>query len=393
MTRKVCVVTGSRAEFGLLRLLLAEIDSVPELELQLITTGTHLSPEFGSTEREVEGSGFDISARVEMLLSSDSTTAASKAIGLGIIGFADAFERLSPDIVVVLGDRFEILAAATAAMMARVPIAHLHGGEITEGAIDEAIRHAITKMSHLHFVAAADYRRRVVQMGEHPDRVFNVGGLGVDAISQMELLDKAALEESLCFALGERSLLVTFHPVTLADVAAGTAQMDELLAAIAALQDVRVVFTMPNADTGGRQLDQMLRQFVAEHENAAYFPSLGQLRYLSLMRQVAAVVGNSSSGIAEAPSFRVPTVNIGDRQKGRLQASSIVNCEPRRADISAAIREVFSDGFRRALPAVRNPYGEGGAAARIAKVLAEYPLEGILAKQFHDLPQSPGGVN
>lgn len=393
MSRKVCVVTGSRAEFGLLRLLMAEIAAASGLELQVVATGTHLAPEFGSTYREIQDAGFSIDARVQMLVSGDSATATSKSIGLGVIGFADVLERLSPDLVLVLGDRFEILAAVTAAMMARIPIAHLHGGEVTEGAIDDAIRHAITKMSHLHFVATDDYRRRVVQMGEHPGRVFDVGGLGVDAISRMELLDKASLEESLGFALGERSLLVTFHPVTLADVSAGTTQMDELLAAIADLQDVRVVFTMPNADTGGRQLDQLLRRFVAEHENAAYFPSLGQLRYLSMMRLAAAVVGNSSSGIAEAPSFRVPTVNIGDRQKGRLQAASIVNCAPLRADIGAAIREVLSDGFRRGLPAVRNPYGEGGAAARVAKVLAEYPLEGLLAKQFHDLPESPDAVN
>lgn len=393
MSRRICVVTGSRAEFGLLRLLMDEIAAAPGLELQVVATGMHLAPEFGGTYREIEEAGFSIDERVETLLSADSATAASKAIGLGVIGFADVLARLSPAFVVVLGDRFEILAAVTAAMMARIPIAHLHGGEVTEGAIDEAIRHAITKMSHLHFVAADDYRRRVVQMGEHPARVFNVGGLGVDAISRMKLLDKAALEGSLGFSLGERSLLVTFHPMTLADIAASTTHMNELLAAIAEFEDVRVVFTMPNADTGGRQLDQLLKRFVAERENAAYFPSLGQLRYLSLMRQVSAVVGNSSSGIAEAPSFRVPTVNIGDRQKGRIQAASIVNCDPLRADITAAIREVLSDDFRGRLLTVRNPYGDGGAAARIVKVLSEYPLDGILAKQFHDLPECPDAVN
>ena len=385
MKRKICVVTGTRAEFGLLRWLMAEIQASQNLELQVVATGMHLSPEFGSTYREIEDAGFKIDAKVEMLLSSDTTPAVTKSMGLGVIGFADAYERLTPDIVVVLGDRFEIFAAASAAMIAGIPIAHIHGGETTEGAFDEAIRHSITKMSHLHFVAAEEYRQRVVQLGEHPNRVFNFGGMGIDAIKRIKLFGREELEKSLELRFGERSLLVTFHPVTLEGGASSATQMGELLAALEELKDTTLIFTMPNADTGSRELSAMVRDFTQRHPNAKVYESLGQLRYFSCLAQIDGVVGNSSSGLAEAPSFKIGTVNIGDRQKGRLKADSVIDCEPNRETIRAALDMLYSADFQAGLASVANPYGTGGASEEIVKVLAEYPLDNILKKQFYNM--------
>ena len=384
MRRKICVVTGTRADYGCLRWVMEGIRAADGLELQIIATGMHLSPEFGLTYREIEKDGFAIDRKVEMLLSSDTPTGISKSMGLGLMGFGEAFEQLKPDLVLVLGDRFEIFAAASAAMVARLPLAHLHGGETTEGAIDEAIRHSISKMSHLHFVAAEDYRRRVVQLGENPERVFLVGGLGIDNIQRLELLDRAALEASLDFKLGPKNLLVTFHPVTLEKSTAG-AQMAELLAALEALEDTHLIFTMPNADTDGRILIDMVEQFVATHSNARAYTSLGQLRYLSCIRQMDGVVGNSSSGLAEVPSFRKGTVNIGDRQRGRLKAGSVIDCAPERQSIAAALRTLYSPEFQAELETVRNPYGEGGASEKVVRVLQEYPLDTLLKKTFYDL--------
>lgn len=280
MSRKICVVTGTRAEFGLLRWLMQQIQHEPELELQVIATGMHLSPEFGLTYREIEQAGFVINAKVEMLLSADTATAVTKSMGLGLISYADTYERLAPDLIVVLGDRFEIFAATAAAMIAGIPVAHLHGGETTEGAFDEAIRHSITKMSHLHFVAAEEYKRRVIQLGEQPDRVILVGGLGIDAIKRIKLLDREALEESLGFKFGPRNLLITFHPVTLEGQNSSVHQMAELLVALGELDDTHLLFTMPNADTGGRELAAMVNGFAATRENVHVYTSLGQLGYL-----------------------------------------------------------------------------------------------------------------
>jgi GDP/UDP-N,N'-diacetylbacillosamine 2-epimerase (hydrolysing) len=384
MRRKICVVTGTRADYGCLRWVMEGVKAADGLELQIIATGMHLSPEFGLTYREIEKDGFVIDRKVEMLLSSDTPTGISKSMGLGLMGFGETFEQLKPDLVLVLGDRFEIFAAASAAMVARLPLAHLHGGETTEGAIDEAIRHAITKMSHLHFVAAEDYRRRVVQLGEAPERVFLVGGLGIDNIQRLELLDRAALEAALDFKLGTKNLLVTFHPVTLEQSTAG-AQMAELLAALDELQDTHLIFTMPNADTDGRVLIGMIEQFVATRPHTRAYTSLGQLRYLSCIREVDGVVGNSSSGLAEVPSFRKGTINIGDRQRGRLKADSVIDCAPDRQSIASALRTLYSADFQAKLPEVRNPYGEGGASERVVRVLQEYPLDQLLKKSFHDL--------
>lgn len=390
MSRRICIVTGSRAEYGLLRGVIEGVRDSSILTLQLVATGMHLSPEFGLTYREIESDGFAIDERVEILLSSDTAVGVSKALGLGVIGFADAFARLKPDVVVLLGDRFEILAAAAAALFAGIPVAHIHGGETTEGAFDEAIRHSVTKMAHLHFVAAAPYANRVIQLGEAPERVFLVGGLGVDAIRRLELLNRNALERSLDFKLGERNLLITFHPVTLEEGDAA-AQMQALLAALDALgPETHLIFTMPNADTGGRELARMVDAFVAGRANARSYTSLGQLRYLSCMQHVDGVVGNSSSGLIEAPSFGIGTINIGSRQTGRLKAASVIDCAPRQDAIEAALKRLFSAAFRHMLADVENPYGSGGATDEIVRALEEHPLEGLLKKRFHDIALSDG---
>ena len=385
MTRKICVITGTRAEFGLLRWLMQEILETEKLMLQTVVTGMHLSPEFGSTYREIEEAGFSIDYKVEMLLSSDTATSVTKSIGLGTIGFADAFDRLSPDLIVVLGDRFEMLAAVTAALIAGIPVAHLHGGETTEGAFDEAIRHSITKMSHLHFVAAEEYARRVIQLGESPDRVFLVGGLGIDAIKRIQLLDQEALEKSLDFNLGKKNLLVTFHPVTLEGESSAT-QMNALLQALGELEDTHIIITLPNADTGGRELASMINEFTNKHPHTRVYTSLGQLRYLSCMKFVDAVVGNSSSGLAEAPSMGVATINIGDRQKGRLAAESVVHCNAEIENIRKALRTIYTPDFKASLAKTKNPYGDGGASKKIAQTLRDYPINGILKKTFYNLP-------
>lgn len=380
------MVTGTRAEYGLLRLLMKQIRDQPTLQLQLVATGTHLSPEFGNTYREIEEDGFEIDLKVDMRLDSDTPAGVTRSVGIGTIGFADAFERLGPDIVVMLGDRFELLSAASAALIARIPVAHLHGGESTEGAFDEAIRHAVTKMSHLHFVAAEEYRRRVVQLGEDPARVFLVGGLGVDSIRSLALLDRAALEMSLGMKLGRKNLLVTFHPVTL-EAGATAPQMEELLAALGSLDDTTLIFTLPNADTESRALIAMIQEFVTSHPRAHAYASLGQLRYLSCLQFVDGVVGNSSSGLTEVPSFAKGTVNIGDRQRGRLRASSVIEADPDRGAIEGAIRKLYSEDFQATLAGVRNPYGDGGASEKIVRVLVDHPLGDLLKKSFHDVAQ------
>lgn len=385
MKRKICVVTGTRAEYGLLRWVMQGIKDDNELTLQVIATGMHLSPEYGLTYHEIERDGFRIDRKVEMLTSSDTPVGIAKSMGLGMIGFADALNELRPDLIVVLGDRFEIFAAVAAAMVARIPVAHLHGGEKTEGAFDEALRHSITKMSHLHFVAAEEYRRRVIQLGEQPERVFLVGGLGIDNIQRLKLLDRAELETSLDLKLGQKNLLITFHPVTL-ETATAADQMAELLAALGKLKDTQLIFTLPNADTDGRVLTKMVKQFVAQHLNAHAYTSLGQLRYLSCIAHVDGVVGNSSSGLLEVPSLRKGTINIGDRQRGRLQAASVLNCQPTRQSIAAALERLYDTDFQASLSQVVNPYGEGGASEKVVQTIKNYAIDGIAKKAFYDLP-------
>jgi GDP/UDP-N,N'-diacetylbacillosamine 2-epimerase (hydrolysing) len=385
MNRKICIITGTRAEYGLLRWVMQGVKEDHELTLQIIVTGMHLSHEFGLTYKVIEQDGFEIARKVEMLTSSDTPVGIAKSMGLGMIGFADALHDLQPDLIVVLGDRFEIFSAVSAALVARIPVAHLHGGETTEGAFDEALRHSITKMSQLHFVSAEAYRQRVIQLGEQPDRVFLVGGLGIDNIKRLQLLDRAALEASLDFKLGVKNLLITFHPVTL-ETATAASQMQELLVALAQLKDTQIIFTLPNADTDGRALIELVQNFVKLHTNARAYTSLGQLRYLSCIAQVDGVLGNSSSGLAEVPSFKKGTINIGDRQRGRLQADSVINCEPTQGSIASALTQLYSADFQTRLHNVTNPYGEGGASAKVVNTLKYYPLDGIVKKSFYDLP-------
>ena len=385
MTRKICVITGTRADYGLLRWVMQGIKDDPDLTLQIIATGMHLSPEFGLTYQAIEQDNFQIDRKVEMLTSSDTVVGISKSMGLGMIGFADALHDLQPDLIVVLGDRFEIFAAVSAALVARIPVAHLHGGETTEGAFDESLRHSITKMSHLHFVAVEVYRQRLIQLGEQPERVFLVGGLGVDNIKRLTLLNSSELEASLGFKFAQKNLLVTFHPVTL-ETATAADQMAELLAALIELKDTKLIFTLPNADTDGRALIKMVEKFVERHHNAHAYTSLGQLRYLSCIAQVDGVVGNSSSGLLEVPSFGKGTINIGDRQRGRLQATSVINSVPDRKNIAEAINKLYSADFQVSLSKVRNPYGEGGASEKIVTTIRNYAIDGIAKKAFYDLP-------
>jgi UDP-hydrolysing UDP-N-acetyl-D-glucosamine 2-epimerase len=381
-SRKICFVTGSRADFGLLIWPMRAIQQTPGLRLQLIATGMHLSPEFGYTIDNIHDEGFIVDDTVETLLSSDSGVGVAKSVGLGVIGFADAFARLKPDLVVVLGDRYETFAAAQAAMYMRLPMAHLFGGDVTEGAIDESIRHAITKMSHLHFVTNGDSARRLLQLGEDPSRVFTVGSPGIDSIKRLKLMDRATIGREVGMALGERNILITFHPVTV-ETDRSVGSLDELFAALSALDpDTRLFFTLANADAEGRALNERIKAFVSARENAIAVASLGQLRYISLMNEVDAVVGNSSSGIYEAPSLNAPSVDIGDRQKGRERASSVFHTAPERGAIGAAIARAMQHGRE---PTV-SPYGDGESSRRTAEIIAAIPdFRTLLKKGFYDV--------
>ena len=382
--RRVCVVTGTRADYGHLYWVLRELDADPRTDLQLVVTGAHLMERFGATVGRIEEDGFAITARVPMQLPDDSPLAVAGALAAATSGLADAFARLRPDLVVLLGDRYEELAAAQAALILGIPVAHLHGGETTEGAFDEAIRHSVTKMSHLHFVAADDYGRRVRQLGEDPARVHVVGAPGLDHLRRTELASRAELEEFLGIPLAAPVLLVTYHPETLGEDG-GRSGLAALLGAIDDLGGATVVVTGVNADPGHGPLSAALRDFVtADPARRALVESLGQRRYLGLMAACDAVVGNSSSGLIEAPALRAPTVNIGDRQKGRLRAESVVDCRPERGDVAAALRRVLDPAFRASLPVQLSRYGAGDAAVRIRDVLATTDLSGITMKHFHD---------
>jgi UDP-hydrolysing UDP-N-acetyl-D-glucosamine 2-epimerase len=389
--RKVCVVTDSRAEYGLLHWTMKEIEKHVGLDLQVVVCGGHLSPEFGQTYKVIENDGFRLDGRVEMTLSGDTPSAISKSIGLGCIGFADTFENLQPDIIVLLGDRYELLAAAQAALIARIPIAHIHGGETTEGAIDEAIRHSITKMSHLHFTTADEHRRRVIQLGEMPDRVYNFGAPGLDHLRHFTPLSRQQLGESLNMKLDENFFLVTYHPVTLAKIDPGVA-MKALLHALDQFPDYQILITAPNTDTAGRTLFPIIQNFAAERPaRVAFEVSLGQERYLSALSHASAVVGNSSSGLIEAPSIPVATVNIGERQRGRLRAASVVNCAETENDISTAIAQALTSDHQAVVACSTNPYDSGETASRIVSILAKADLEGIVLKKFYDLPGEATG--
>lgn len=383
--RKICVVTGTRAEYGLLSGLMRLIRDDKELELQVIATNMHLSPEYGLTYREIEKDGFVVNKKVEMLLSADTYSGTTKSLGLGIIGFADAYADLQPDLLVILGDRYEMLGAASAALLFKIPVAHLAGGDITEGAYDDAIRHAITKMSHLHFTFTEPYRRRVIQLGEAPERVFNTGSTGIDNLRHLRLMSRDELERSIGFGLGDRCLIVTFHPVTLEEQTARQ-QFEQVLQAVDET-GCRLIFTLPNSDCDSRVLIRMIQQYVHTHaDKAIAFTSMGYLRYLSALQYAWMVVGNSSSGLLEVPSFGIPTVNIGNRQKGRLRCESVIDCEPTLPDIRRALERASSPAFREIAARVKNPYEQPHTNERIYRILKETPLDGLTSKHFYDWP-------
>ena len=383
MKRKICVITGGRAEYGLLARLMQGIQKSNVMQLQVLATGMHLLPAFGSTYQEIEREGFVIDRKVESITGLDTPADIAKSMGLAMHGFADALSTLQPDLIVLLGDRYEIFAAAASALVLRIPVAHLHGGELTEGAYDDALRHSISKMSHLHFVAAEPYRQRVMQLGESPETVFLVGGLGVDRILHEPILERAALESALGFKLGKKNLLVTLHPETLGVESSATA-IAQLLDALGKLEDIHLIFTLPNADNGGQMISTHIHAFVAKHRNAVAYEALGQSRYLSCLAHCDAVVGNSSSGIMEAPSFQKPTVNMGQRQHGRLRALSVIDCEVHSEAIAAAISKALSPEFARQLGESVNPYGAGGATEKIVNIIGKYPLQDLIPKTFFD---------
>lgn len=379
---RVGVVTGTRAEYGLLYWILKQLRDDPAIDLQLIVTGAHLSSQHGLTYRDIEADGFRIARKIDMALGDDSVVGVTKALGQATMGFADAMADLQPGLLLLLGDRYETLAAAQSALIARVPVAHIAGGDVTEGAYDDAIRHSITKMSHLHFVTHEAAARRVRQLGEEPERIFTVGNPGLDQLRHLKLMQRDELERELGFVLRRRNLLVTYHPETL-DTESTESRIVGLLQALERLgDDVGLLFTLPNADTGNRAIREHIQEYVAQHRNARAYASLGQLRYWSAMKHVDAIVGNSSSGLLEAPSLQKPTVNIGDRQKGRPQAASVVNCGYAVDEIESAIRRAFDLDCRH----VVNPYGDGHAAERIIAVLKRMDdPRNLLKKRFADL--------
>ena len=384
---KICVVTGTRAEYGLLYWTMRAIQDNPNLELSVCVTGMHLSPEFGLTYNQIESDGFPIDGKVEMLVSSDTSVGITKSIGLGLIGFADFYERSKPDWVLVLGDRFEIFAAVTAAMIARIPIAHCHGGEATEGLIDEAMRHSITKMSHLHFTSTNEYRNRVIQLGEQPKSVHYVGALGIENINRLNLLNKEEFESSIDFKLSSLNFLVTYHPVTL-DNASAEQQFVELVQALSEFKEAKIIITKPNADHDGRVIIKLIDEFVSKNPiNSISFISLGQIRYLSAIRHCQVVIGNSSSGLIEVPSFKKPTINIGDRQQGRIESKSVISCKPEKESIIEAINLALSEEFQNQLPNIKNPYGEGNSSIKILDTIISKSVDNILKKKFYIITQ------
>ena len=382
--RKICIVTGSRADYGLLYWLIKEVKADQDLELQLIATGMHLSSKFGMTHKVIE-KDFNIDKKIDIHLSSDTSVGISKSMGIAQTSFSEAYNELNPNIVVVLGDRYEIFSAVSAAMIGKIPIAHIHGGEITEGSWDDCIRHCISKMAHLHFVATEEYKNRVIQLGEDPSRVFNTGGMGIENIKKLQLLNKNEFEKSINFKLNKKNILITFHPVTLENNTSKE-QFQELLNVINELEDTNIIFTKTNSDLNGKIINQMIDKYISKNSDKSIgVASLGQLNYLSALQYVDFVIGNSSSGLLEVPSFKIGTINIGDRQKGRIKADSVVDCLPNKKSIKKAIKLVYSKKFQKFLKDVKNPYGDECASKKIIKVLKSVKLENILKKTFFDI--------
>lgn len=386
MKKKICVVTGTRAEYGLLKPIIVKLVASPVFEPQVVVTGAHLSLEFGLTYQEIEKDGIAIHKKIEILLSSDTPAAVSKSMGLALISFAEYFADSRPDAVLLLGDRYEILAVACAAMNEEIPIIHLHGGETTEGAVDEAVRHAVTKMSYLHMASTEDYQRRIIQMGENPDRVFCVGAMGVENAMHAKLMEKGELERDLQIKLDVPYGVVTFHPVTL-EKDSSRAQVEELLEALEEFPDWKFLMTKANADKGGRVINQMLESYASSHAKVKVYDSLGMARYLSAVKYSHMVIGNSSSGLIETPSFHVPTVNIGDRQKGRIRSDSVIDCLPIKSNIVEAMRKAYSKEFRDKLVNTKNPYGDGETSNKIVRILEEalWNEKINLKKKFWDI--------
>ena len=382
--RKICVVTGSRAEYGLLYWILKEVEADKNLKLQLIVTGMHLSSKFGLTYKEIE-KDYKIDKKIDIQLSFDTSLGISRSMAIAQKSFSKAYKQLKPDIIVVLGDRYEIFSASTAAMISKIPIAHIHGGELTEGSWDDNIRHCITKMAHLHFTSTEEYKNRVIQLGEEPKRVFNVGGVGIENIKRLKLLSKNQFEKLINFKLNKRNILITFHPVTLENNTSKK-QFQELLNAINELNDTKIIFTKTNSDVNGRVINQMIDKYISKNSNNSIgFTSLGNLLYLSALQYVDVVVGNSSSGLIEVPSFKIGTINIGDRQKGRIKTKSIIDCLPTKEDIQRSLKKVYSQSFQKILKKTKNPYDSGLSSKKIVKVLKNYKFENILKKQFYNI--------
>lgn len=383
--KKICIPTATRAEFGLLRPIIDQLLKYDDLDIRIIATGTHLSPEFGLTYKEIESYGYSIDRKIEMQLSSDSTVAMSKTMGLSMISFADYFDEIKPDLLISIADRYETLAISSTAMCMRIPIAHLYGGETTEGAIDESIRHAITKMSYIHFTTTEDYRKRVIQLGENPERVFWVGGTGAENIHKMELMTLDELSDNLNFDLHKDYVIITYHPVTLENNSAED-QIKELFKACDSFKNLSFIFTKANADADGRLINKMIDDYVALNPNAIAVESLGTLRYLSAMKYARFVMGNSSSGIMETPSFHIPTIDIGDRQRGRIRADSVINCNPIFEEIESAMKLALTDDFRTRCLRSKNPYDKKDTSIEIARIIHEKVYSYIdLKKKFYDL--------
>lgn len=383
--KKVCIITGTRAEYGLLKPVIDKVNKSDEFELQLVVTGMHLSVEFGLTYKEIEEDGYPITYKVEMLLSSDTAVGATKSMGVALMGFADFFDRYKPDITVILGDRYEMLAAATASMLAKVPIAHIHGGELTEGAVDDAVRHSVTKMSHLHFAATEEYKNRIIQLGEHPRTVYNVGALGVENAKSVKLLGRKELERLLGFSFHAPTIMITYHPVTL-EKQTSEEQFQDILDVLDRHKEISVIFTKANADAGGRIINKMIDDYVERNKDRCRgYVSLGQVKYLSTLQFCAGVVGNSSSGIIEVPSFHIPTVNIGDRQKGRARAESVIDCDNDAGQIEAALLKGLSPKFKNEIASIGNPYEGKETSGKIVEMINRALSEGIdMKKGFFD---------
>ena len=384
MSRKICVITSGRADYGLLRWVMKGIKDDPQLVLQIIVTGMHLSKTFGQTCKDLEIDKFHVNKRIELPIDDDSVQGITDSISVAITEFTEAFNVLSPDLILILGDRFEIFSAACAALVSKIPVAHLYGGEVTSGAYDEAFRHSITKMSHIHFVANDIYRNRVIQLGENPSQVFLIGSLGVENTRKIEILSRDKIEKLLKVKFKSKSLLVTFHPTTL-DSETPEDQFTQLLKVLTDLKDTTIIFTLPNADTGGQKIIKMIKNFVEKNSNSFSFASLGQHLYFSVISQVDGVIGNSSSGIIEVPSLNKGTVNIGDRQLGRQQTATIINCQPEANKIREAIETLYTDDFKKKLKNFRSTNDNIDVSYKIIKILREISLDGILKKRFYDL--------